>query len=64
VVGHLEEGIETVWNSTRIKQVRAALADHRFDEACRCGANMSVSGKNSDPEHFFTRYRNQAFKPI
>jgi radical SAM protein with 4Fe4S-binding SPASM domain len=57
VVGHLQEGLETVWNSARIQEVRTALVEQRLDDACRCGVNMAVTRRNFSVEHFLTRFR-------
>jgi MoaA/NifB/PqqE/SkfB family radical SAM enzyme len=57
-VGKLDEGLETVWNSSRIQEVRIALAGQQFDAACRCGVNMNVGTKGNSLHQFFTKERN------
>jgi MoaA/NifB/PqqE/SkfB family radical SAM enzyme len=65
VVGHLNEGLEHVWNDRPILRLRKALVAGEFPEQCRCGINISAVGRRSNPANFFTRLqgRNEKKKP-
>lgn len=54
-IGHIDDGLKTLWNSSQIKAVRQAILDNEFHENCRCGINISDVGRQSSPENFFTR---------
>jgi MoaA/NifB/PqqE/SkfB family radical SAM enzyme len=58
-IGHVSEGLSKIWNSRKMRDVRAALAQQEFHADCRCGANMFGVYRRSGPEHFLTRVREE-----
>jgi MoaA/NifB/PqqE/SkfB family radical SAM enzyme len=59
VVGHVQDGIETIWNGPLMQEVRDAMVNGGMHRSCGCGINIRGVANQAGEEHFFTRVRDE-----